>query len=116
MPSSNGSFAGDMTRLKWDPELAQAAQGWVNHLCSSDYFAKDTNECRRTEKYSSVGQNLYLTWGQKYANESNIAQAAVNYWYVNMDVYRELFFNLFQNFIFIRTLLYPINNLLHTIK
>lgn len=79
-PFTNGSYGADMVKVEWDDELEAGAKAWATHLCAVKAFEHDSNFCRKTASYDSVGQNLFSGWGSKYGNETYSANSAVNAW------------------------------------
>jgi len=81
-----------MPNLKWDNDLAKLAQRWIEQ-CVWDH---DT--ARKTEKFSSVGQNLYM---YKTTTDESTAPApwqdSVDSWYNEVHDYKKQGHN-YQNF------------------
>ncbi|XP_042878719.1 unconventional myosin-XVI-like [Penaeus japonicus] len=74
-PQPGGS---NIRELKWNDELAQVAQAWMNQ-CT---FAHDCSDCRKIcSRDYAVGQNLYTFWTSELNENSIMWTEAIQSWY-----------------------------------
>lgn len=70
-----------MIQMRWSRELEDNALRWIQSLCSRRAFDHDSNNCRKTTSFDSVGQNLWTGSGQAYGDILDAARSALNGWY-----------------------------------
>ncbi|CAG2122408.1 unnamed protein product, partial [Medioppia subpectinata] len=73
--------AGNMLVLEWDDELAAVAQAHASQCL----FQHDCYQCRRTERYATVGQNIFL-YRTSRLSVRNRWQYAIQLWYDELSI------------------------------
>jgi len=79
-PGSRG--ATNMMQMQWDAGLARTALNWAKNLCHNDEaLGHDAGNCRNTDKFSWVGQNV--AWSAASGNRELTANwpKAIKGWY-----------------------------------
>ncbi|CAG9841210.1 unnamed protein product [Diabrotica balteata] len=68
--------ASNMRALSWNKELEYIAQCWTNN-CEYKH-----DDCRKTEKWGAVGQNLAIQAGYNFGHKDlDVIKKSINAWY-----------------------------------